>query len=85
MVSVKIIVYPNVFKNLCHTFGVKVNGHRLQSTLIIAEHDNEKLAAVTRNALTAAKKLGGDVSVLVAGTKVGSVYKYKICNLSTIK
>jgi len=51
----------------------KVNGHRLQSTLIIAEHDNEKLAAVTRNALTAAKKLGGEVSVLVAGTKIGSV------------
>jgi electron transfer flavoprotein alpha subunit len=41
--------------------------------LIIAEHDNEKLAAVTRNALTAAKKLGGEVSVLVAGTKIGSV------------
>ncbi|KAL4107969.1 hypothetical protein QTP88_018238 [Uroleucon formosanum] len=53
--------------------GSKVNGHRLQSTLIIAEHDNEKLAAVTRNALTAAKKLGGEVSVLVAGTKIGSV------------
>ncbi|CAH1723717.1 electron transfer flavoprotein subunit alpha, mitochondrial [Aphis gossypii] len=53
--------------------GSKVNGHRLQSTLIVAEHDNEKLAAVTRNALTAAKKLGGEVSVLVAGTKIGSV------------
>lgn len=52
---------------------IKVNGYRLQSTLIIAEHDNEKLATVTRNALTAAKKLGGEVSVLVAGTKVGSV------------
>lgn len=55
-------------------FDLKVNVHRLQSTLIIAEHDNEKLAAITRNALTAAKKLGGEISVLVAGTKIGSVY-----------
>lgn len=61
------------FLNYFCFFDFKVSGHRLQSTLIIAEHDNEKLAAVTRNALTAAKKLGGEISVLVAGTKVGSV------------
>jgi len=62
----------NILRN-SKNLSCKVNGSRLQSTLIIAEHDNEKLAAVTRNALTAAKKLGGEVSVLVAGTKVGSV------------
>ncbi|RVE51088.1 hypothetical protein evm_004231 [Chilo suppressalis] len=44
---------------------------RLQSTLVIAEHNNEALSAVTQNALSAAKKIGGDVSVLVAGTKCG--------------
>nr|ALJ76680.1 electron transfer flavoprotein subunit alpha [Epicauta chinensis] len=44
---------------------------RFQSTLIIAEHDNKGLAPITQNALTAAKKLGGEISVLVAGTKCG--------------
>lgn len=46
---------------------------RLQSTLIVAEHNNEVLAPVTQNALSAAKKIGGEVSVLVAGTKCGPV------------
>lgn len=44
---------------------------RFQSTLLIAEHNNENLLPITQNALTAAKKLGGEVSVLVAGTKCG--------------
>ncbi|KAI8438772.1 hypothetical protein MSG28_011163 [Choristoneura fumiferana] len=44
---------------------------RLQSTLVIAEHNNEALSAVTLNALSAAKKIGGEISVLVAGTKCG--------------
>ncbi|CAG9581640.1 unnamed protein product [Danaus chrysippus] len=44
---------------------------RLQSTLIVAEHNNEALLPVTQNALNAAKKIGGEVSVLVAGTKCG--------------
>jgi electron transfer flavoprotein alpha subunit len=46
---------------------------RFQSTLVIAEHNNEKLLPITQNAITAAKKLGGDISVLVVGTKCGSV------------
>uniref|UniRef100_A0A1B6EG33 Electron transfer flavoprotein subunit alpha n=1 Tax=Clastoptera arizonana TaxID=38151 RepID=A0A1B6EG33_9HEMI len=46
---------------------------RLQSTLIIAEHNNEKLTPITRHALTAATKLGGEISVLVAGSKCGAV------------
>lgn len=44
---------------------------RLQSTLVIAEHNNEALSAVTQNTLSAAKKIGGDVSILVVGTKCG--------------
>lgn len=44
---------------------------RLQSTLVVAEHNNEALSAVTANALSAAQKIGGDISVLVAGTKCG--------------
>ncbi|KFB41303.1 AGAP004031-PA-like protein [Anopheles sinensis] len=45
----------------------------VQSTLVVAEHNNETLNPITANAVTAAKKLGGDVTVLVAGTKVGPV------------
>jgi electron transfer flavoprotein alpha subunit len=37
------------------------------TTLLIAEHDHETLKDVTNKALTAAKELGGDVHVLVAG------------------
>lgn len=47
--------------------------HRFQSTLVIAEHNNNTLTPITRNAITAAKAIGGDVSVLVAGKKCGAV------------
>ncbi len=38
------------------------------SILVIAEHDNASLKAATLNTLTAAKKLGGEIHVLVAGS-----------------
>ena len=37
------------------------------TTLLVAEHDNKTLKDATNKALTAAKQLGGDVHVLVAG------------------
>ena len=37
------------------------------ATLLLAEHDNKSLKDATSKALTAAKALGGDVHVLVAG------------------
>jgi len=43
------------------------------SVLLIAEHDNETLNPATAKALTAAKELGGDVDVLVAGQGCGGV------------
>ncbi|GAB5572250.1 electron transfer flavoprotein subunit alpha [Prionailurus iriomotensis] len=46
---------------------------RFQSTLVIAEHANDTLAPVTLNTITAAKRLGGEVSCLVAGTKCDKV------------
>uniref|UniRef100_T1H128 Electron transfer flavoprotein alpha/beta-subunit N-terminal domain-containing protein n=1 Tax=Megaselia scalaris TaxID=36166 RepID=T1H128_MEGSC len=47
---------------------------RLKSTLVVAEHNNETLNPVTLNTISAAKKIAGDdVTVLVAGTKCGSV------------
>uniref|UniRef100_A0A665VNZ5 Electron transfer flavoprotein subunit alpha n=1 Tax=Echeneis naucrates TaxID=173247 RepID=A0A665VNZ5_ECHNA len=44
-----------------------------QSTLVVAEHNNEKLTPITLNAITAASKLGGEVSCLVAGTNCAKV------------
>ena len=37
------------------------------TTLLVADHDNASLSEQTAKALTAAKELGGDVHVLVAG------------------
>lgn len=40
----------------------------MQSTLVVAEHNNKNVATITQHAIGAAKQLGGgDVSVLVAG------------------
>lgn len=42
---------------------------------MVAEHNNDKLTPITLSAITAASKLGGEVSCLVAGTsckKVGN-------------
>ncbi|MBT9518690.1 MAG: electron transfer flavoprotein subunit alpha/FixB family protein [Methyloversatilis discipulorum] len=38
------------------------------SILVIAEHDNAGLRPATRNTLAAAEKIGGDITVLVAGS-----------------
>ncbi|XP_059169611.1 electron transfer flavoprotein subunit alpha, mitochondrial-like [Physella acuta] len=54
----------------CRTFGVL---KRLKSTLVIVEHNNEKLAPCTLNAVTAASKIGGDISCLVFGKNCSKV------------
>jgi electron transfer flavoprotein alpha subunit len=43
------------------------------TTLLLAEHDNKTLKDATHKALTAAKQLGGDVHVLVAGSGAKAV------------
>ena len=43
------------------------------TTLLLAEHDNKSLKDSTNRALTAAKALGGDVHILVAGTNAKAV------------
>ena len=43
------------------------------ATLLIAEHDNSELNEATSKALTAAKEMGGDIHVLVAGKGSGAV------------
>ncbi|KXJ28801.1 electron transfer flavoprotein subunit alpha, mitochondrial [Exaiptasia diaphana] len=46
---------------------------RNASTLVIAEHNDKALAPITLNAVTAANKLGGEVTALVAGTNCGPI------------
>ena len=43
------------------------------TTLLLAEHDNQRLNEATARALSAAQKLGGDVHVLVAGKNAAAV------------
>ena len=43
------------------------------TTLLLAEHDNKSLKDATNKALTAAKALGGDVHILVAGKDAKAV------------
>jgi len=45
------------------------------SVLVIAEHDGKQLKPGTANAVTAATKMGGDVTVLVAGHQCGEAAK----------
>ncbi len=42
------------------------------TALVIAEHDNASIKSATLNAVTAAKQMGGDVHVLVAGANAGA-------------
>ena len=42
------------------------------TALVIAEHDNASIKGATLNAVTAAKAIGGDVHVLVAGHNAGA-------------
>lgn len=42
------------------------------SILLIAEHDHKSLNPATLNTVTAAKKIGGDITVLVAGENCGA-------------
>jgi electron transfer flavoprotein alpha subunit len=45
------------------------------AVLVIAEHDGKQLKPGTANAVTAATKMGGDVTVLVAGSQCGDAAK----------
>jgi electron transfer flavoprotein alpha subunit len=46
---------------------------RFASTLVVADHDNAVLGAGTLSAITAGTKIGGDVTVLVAGSGASAV------------
>ncbi|KAK0425847.1 hypothetical protein QR680_009424 [Steinernema hermaphroditum] len=59
-------------KNFLRT-AARLTGRRFNSTLVVAEHDDQKLAPVTLNAISGAAKLGSDISVLVAGANATAV------------
>jgi len=48
---------------------------RLQSTLVFIEHDGTSVLPVSRHAITAAKKLGGEVAAIVVGPHVAGPVK----------
>lgn len=48
-------------------------GRRHASTLVVADHNNKAPGPGTLNAISAAGKLGGDVTVLVAGNNASPV------------
>src|SRR6059058_4851461 len=45
------------------------------AVLVLAEHDNKTIRKATLNAVAAAKKIGGDIHVLVAGQQAGEAAK----------
>jgi electron transfer flavoprotein alpha subunit len=45
------------------------------AVLVLAEHDNKSIRKATLNAVAAAKKIGGDIHVLVAGQQAGEAAK----------
>jgi len=58
------------FLSAVRPFGIQT---RLSSTLLLAEHDDTKLNPVTLNALTAAQKIGHEISVLIVGANSKAV------------
>ena len=56
------------------------------SILVVAEHDNNEIKGSTLNTVTAASKIGGDVSVLVAGSESSSAAQQasKIAGISSV-
>lgn len=66
------ILILNVFKSHLHLI-IYLKLRRFQSTLVIAEHSEQTLAPITSNIVTAAQKIGGDITVLVAGKNCAAV------------
>ncbi len=56
------------------------------SILVVAEHDNSEIKGSTLNTVTAASEIGGDVSILVAGSESSSVAEQaaKISGISLV-
>lgn len=46
------------------------------SILVVAEHNNKALCPITRETIEVGKRIGGDLTILVAGTNCSSIAKY---------
>lgn len=46
---------------------------RNASTLVFIDHDGKTISPASRNAVTAAQKLGGEITALVAGSEAGNI------------
>lgn len=68
---IQLTILLHVIDQVCEHF-LQLN-RRFQSTLVIAEHNEKNLTPITQNAVTAATKIGSDVTVLVAGTDCAAV------------
>jgi len=55
-------------KNIPLIRSFAAGNSRFASSLVLVEHNDDELIAATLNTITAAQKLGGDVTCLVAGT-----------------
>ena len=67
-----------VSKNVAKTSalrGLSLAAARAASTLVVAEHAGAKLSEQTLSVVTAATQVGGDVTVLVAGSDAEAVSK----------
>ncbi|EQC31982.1 electron transfer flavoprotein alpha subunit [Saprolegnia diclina VS20] len=51
----------------------KLSAARFASTLVVAEHAGQKLTGGTLSAITAASKIGGDITVLVSGSNTAAI------------
>ncbi|KAG9412093.1 hypothetical protein AC1031_017723 [Aphanomyces cochlioides] len=61
-----------MFQTTLRTLSSRVTS-RFASTLVVAEHNGESLTGGTLSAITAASKIGGDITVLVAGSNSANV------------
>uniref|UniRef100_A0A0K0EJN5 Electron transfer flavoprotein subunit alpha n=2 Tax=Strongyloides stercoralis TaxID=6248 RepID=A0A0K0EJN5_STRER len=68
MLYIFYMIFP---RNLLNS--VYVSGRRFNSTLVVAEHSDNCLSKITLNAITAANKIGSDISVLVTGSDVKKI------------
>ncbi|KAG2470308.1 SCAPE protein, partial [Polypterus senegalus] len=80
----KVILEQEMSCVLLATFIQSLFLQRLQSTLVVAEHNNEKLTPITLNTITAAKQLGGEVFCLVAGTNCSKVAE-EVCKIQGVQ
>ena len=59
---------------ICFTFEAKAQEKdTIMSILVIADHNNQTLNGATLNVVAAAQKIGGDITVLVAGSGAQAV------------